>query len=88
MKLSFSFKKQEANFEADVEKLIEKGMDQREKNPNRKTRYQIKQEEKRKNAELKHKQEMQRMTIGISVLVGCMLIGLIIAVLASNGILS
>ena len=36
MKLSFSFKKQEANFEADVEKLIEKGMDQREKNPNKK----------------------------------------------------
>lgn len=88
MKLSFSFKKQEANFEADVEKLIEKGMDQREKNPSRKTRYQIKQEEKRKNAELKHKQEMQRMIIGISILVGCMVIGLIIAILASNGILS
>ena len=88
MKLSFSFKKQEANFEADVEKLIEKGMDQREKNPNRKTRYQIKQEEKRKNAELKHKQETQRMIIGISILAGCMVISLIIAVLASNGILS
>ena len=88
MKLSFSLKNQEANFEADVEKLIEKGMDQRERNPERKTRYQIKQEEKRKNAELKHKQEMQRMIIGISILAGCMVICLIIAVLASNGILS
>ena len=87
MKLSFSLKKQEANFEADVEKLIEKSMDHRETNPDRKTRYQIKQEEKRKNAELKHKQEMQRMLIGISMLAGCMIIGLIIAVLASSGIL-
>ena len=84
MKLSFSFKKQEANFEADVEKLIEKGMDQREKNPNRKTRYQIKQEEKRKNAELKHKQEMQRMIIGISMLVGFIVIILIICAIGSS----
>ena len=87
MKLSFSFKKQEANFEADVEKLIEKGMDQREKNLDRKTRYQIRQEEKRKNAELKHKQEMQRMIIGISILGGVMVIALIIGILANNGIL-
>lgn len=84
MKLSFSFKKQEANFEADVEKLIEKGMDQREKNPNRKTRYQIKQEEKRKNAELKHKQEIQRMIIGISMLVGFIVIILIICAIGSS----
>ena len=84
MKLSFSLKKQEAKFEADVEKLIEKGMDQREKNPNRKTRYQIKQEEKRKNAELKHKQEMQRMIIGISMLIGLIVIILIICAIGSS----
>ena len=83
MKLSFSFKKKEAKLEADVEKLIEKGMDQKAKNPPRKTRYQIKQEEKRKNAELKHKQEMQRFIIGISVLVGCMAIILIVCAIGS-----
>ena len=83
MKLSFSLKKQEANFEADVEKLIEKGMNQREKNPNRKTRYQIKQEEKRKNAELKHKQETQRVIIGVGLLAGCMVIILILCAIGS-----
>ena len=88
MKLSFSIKKQEANFEADIEKLIEKGMDQREKNPNRKTRYQIKQEEKRKNAELKHKQEMYRMLIGVGILLAAMIITILISVLAGLGILS
>ena len=88
MKLSFSLKKKEASLEADVEKLIEKGMDQKAKLPTKKTRYQIKQEEKRKNAELKHRQEMQRMIIGISILAGCMVICLIIAVFESNGILS
>ncbi len=31
MKISFSLKKQEANLEADVEKLIEKGMDNHSK---------------------------------------------------------
>ena len=88
MKLSFNFKKQEANFEADVEKLIEKGMDQRERNPERKTRYQIKQEEKRKNAELKHKQEMHRVIIGVCMLAAAMIVAIIIGVLASLGILS
>jgi hypothetical protein len=83
MKLSFSFKKKEANFEADVEKLIDKGMEQKAKLPPRKTRYQIKQEEKRKNAELKHKQEMQRFIIGISVLVGFMVIVFIICAVGS-----
>ena len=87
MKLSFSLKTKEAKLEADVERLVEKGMDQKAKNPPRKTRYQIKQEEKRKNAELKHKQEMQRMIIGISILGGVMVIALIIGILANNGIL-
>ena len=49
MRFSFSLKKQEANLEADIEKLIEKGMDQKEKNSDRKTRYQIEQEEKMPN---------------------------------------
>lgn len=83
MKLSFSLKKKEARLEADVEKLIEKGMDQKAKLPTKKTRYQIKQEEKRKNAELKHKQEMQRVIIGIGLLVGCMAIILIVCAIGS-----
>lgn len=87
MKLSFSLKNNEARLEADVERLVEKGMEQKAKNPLKKTRYQIKQEEKRKTAELKHKQEIQRMIIGISILGGVMVIALIIAILSSNGIL-
>ena len=83
MKLSFSFKKKEANLEADVEKLIEKNMDQKAKFPPRKTRYQIKQEEKWKNAELKHKQEMQRVVIGMGILVGFMVIVFIICAVGS-----
>ncbi len=35
---------------------MEKGLEHKAKNPAKKTRYQIKQEEKRKNEELKHKQ--------------------------------
>ena len=81
MKLSFSLKNNEARLEADVERLVEKGMEQKAKNPLKKTRYQIKQEEKRKTAELKHKQEIQRMIIGISILGGVMVIALIIAIL-------
>ena len=38
MKLKFSLKNKEASLEADVEKLVEKGMDLKAKNPERKTR--------------------------------------------------
>ena len=48
MKLKFSLKNKEAYLEADIEKLVEKGMDNKAKNPEKKTRYQIRQEEKRK----------------------------------------
>ena len=85
MKLGVSLKKKEVNFEADIEKLIEKDMN---RNPDGKTRYQIRQEEKRKNAELKHKQEMQKMRIGIGILIGMIAIALIIGLLAGTGILS
>ena len=46
MKFRFSLKDKEASLEADVEKLVEKGMDHRSQRPDRKTRYQIKAEEK------------------------------------------
>ena len=69
MKLRFSLKNKEASLEADVEKLVEKGMDQRAKNPNRKTRYQIRQEEKRKNKELEQKQFMMGMLLMVGLIV-------------------
>lgn len=78
MKLSFSLKNKEASLEADVERLVEKKMDKDETRP-QKTRYQIKQEEKRKNAELKHKQQMTYLFI----LVGLMVFFLVIAIVAS-----
>ena len=60
MKLKFSLKNKEASLEADVEKLVEKGMDLKAKNPDRKTRYQIKQEEKRKTLMLKAEEERKK----------------------------
>ena len=86
MKLKFSLKNKEASLEADVERLVEKGMDQKSKNPPRKTRYQIKQEEKRKNEELKHKQNLQMLFIGIGVFAVLMAIVITMAILESQGI--
>jgi len=59
MKFKFSLKEQEVSLEAGVENLVEKSMEQKALQPERKTRYQIKQEEKRKNKELEQKQKMQ-----------------------------
>lgn len=86
MKLKFSLKSKEASLEADVEKLIEKGMDQRAKSPERKTRYQIKQEEKRKMQELEHKQRMQIVFICIGVFAVLIAIILVMAILESQGV--
>ena len=58
MKLNFNFKNKEASIEADIEKIIDKNMDIKSNKPPKKTSYQIKQEEKRKNMELEHKQQM------------------------------
>lgn len=80
MKFKFSLKDKEVSMEADVEKLVEKGMDQKEARPDRKTRYQIKQEEKRKNAELKHKQKMQEIYICIGILAIIIVICLVMAI--------
>lgn len=77
MKFSLSLKNKEAKLEADVERLIEKKMDNDAKNPARKTRYQIKQEEKRKNEELKHKQQMTYMFMLLGIAVFCLIFGMI-----------
>ena len=59
MKLKFSLKNKEASVDADIEGVVEKVLDHKAKQPTKKTRYQIKQEEKRKNEELKQKHLIQ-----------------------------
>lgn len=81
MKFAFNFKKQEASIEADVEGLIKPHIEAKLNNPERKTRYQIKQEEKRKNAELKHKQKMQLIYLAIGAWAVLMLFVFIMAAL-------
>lgn len=86
MKFAFSLQKKEVNIEADVEKIVDKELERRDKKPPRKTRYQIKQEEKRKNAELKHKQQMRMLLLGIGLFVVLMVIIVVMAILESQGI--
>ena len=56
MKLKFSLKNKEIGFDADVEGIVEKSLNYKQSKPDKKTRYQIKQEEKRKNKELEFEQ--------------------------------
>ena len=79
MKLKVSLKDKEASLEADVEKLVEKGMNYKAQRPEKKTRCQIKAEEKRKNEELKHKQQMQ----WVFILLGMISVFLILGIVAS-----
>ena len=81
MQFKFSLKDKEASLEADVEKLVEKGMDQKAARPERKTRYQIKQEEKRKNEELKQKHFMQGMMLMLGLLVILVIFGIVASVM-------
>ena len=69
MRFAFSLKEKELSVEADIEGIVDKELERRDKKPPRKTRYQIKQEEKRKNEELKHKQQMQNIFLMIGLLV-------------------
>ena len=79
MKIEFSLKEKKATFDADVEGLIQKSMETKATDTNRKTKYQIKQAEKRKNAELKQKQLMQ----GIFLLLGLAVLFAIIGIVGS-----
>lgn len=87
MKFAFSLQKKEVNIEADVEKIVDKELERRDKRPPRKTRYQIRQEEKRRNAELKHKQQMQSALIGFGLLLFVVVVALVLAILGSQGII-
>ena len=76
--------------EADVERLIEKGMDQhaaKPPKPPKKTRFQIKQEELRKNEELKHKQKMQKLLVGFGAVAAIIVLFAIMLILDSQGII-
>ena len=80
MKFKFSFKNKEVSMEADVEKLVEKRMDRKVARPPKKTRYQIKQEEKRKNAELEHRQQLTYLLIGIGSFLAIMALCVIMSI--------
>ena len=81
MKLSFSIKNKELSLDADVERLVEKQLEHKASSPQRKTRYQIKQEEKRKNEELKHKQQLQSLYILLGLFVFLVVFGIIASLL-------
>jgi len=81
MKFAFNFKKQEASIEADVEGLVKPHVEAMLNNSERKTRYQIKQEEKRKNAALKHKHKMQLIYLAIGAWAALMIFVFIMAAL-------
>lgn len=81
MKFKLNLKNKEVNFEADVEGLVEKSLERKDKNPDRKTAYQIRQEEKRKNEELKHKQQMKMIYILLGLVVFFAIFGIIASIL-------
>lgn len=84
MKLAFNLKKKEASLQADVEGMIERGLERKEKSPKRKTRYQIRQEEKRKNMELKRELERKQMVQGILMMAGVIVFFLVICAIGSS----
>lgn len=84
MKLAFNFKKKEASLQADVEGMIERSLERKEKNPNHKTRYQIRQEEKRKNLELKRELERKQLIQGVLLMAGVVVFALIICAIGSG----
>ena len=83
MKLKFSLKNKEASFEADVEGLVEKNLEYKKNNPNRKTNYQIRQEEKRKNLEFKQKQKTKEIIFMIASMTALIIVILIICAVGS-----
>ena len=81
MKFDFSLKDKKMTLNADVEKLVEKKMDLDKDKPQKKTRYQLKQEEKRKMEELKHKQDMQKLYSAIGLFAVLMVVVFVMAAL-------
>ena len=84
MKLAFNFKKKEASLQADVEGMRERGLERKEKNPKRKNRYQIRQEDKRRNMELNRELERKQMMQGILMMAGVVVLILILCAIGSS----
>lgn len=57
MKIKFDIKNKKADFEVDVEKLVEKGMDQN--NKDWKEKFKTKHDAKKEIMEIKHKQKLE-----------------------------
>lgn len=81
MKFSFSLKSKEASVEADIEGIVKKSLEYKTKQSPKKNRYQIKQEEKRKTEELKHKQQMQYLYILLGIFCVCLVGGIVASIL-------
>lgn len=81
MKFKLNLKNREVSFDADVEGIVEKGLEYKDKNPNRKTSYQIRQEEKRKNEELKHRQQMTMLFILLGIVAFFLVFGIVASIL-------
>ena len=81
MKFDLNWKNKEAHLDADIEKIVEKGLDNRAKKPQKKNAYQIKQEEKRKTEEMRHRHQLQWMMILLGFIVICFIGGIIASVL-------
>ena len=80
MKLNLNLREKAINVEADVEGLVKAAMEHRQSKPEHKTRYQIKQEEKRKQQELEHQHQMQSLYILLGLIVICATIGIIASI--------
>lgn len=81
MKFKFNLKNKEASMEADIEGIVKKTLEYKSNHPVRKTSYQIKQEEKRKNEELKHKQQMQYLIILLAIIGVFFVVGIVASIL-------
>lgn len=81
MKFKFSLKNKEASLDADIEGIVDKSLDYKSKHPKKKTRYQIKQEEIRKNKELEQKHFIQGTLIMFSLIAFLLIIVVIASLL-------
>lgn len=77
MKIKFSLAKKEASLEADVEGIVKQNIQNKTERAPKKTKYQIRQEERRRNKEIEQKHFLQSMGILVGMLVVCFLVCII-----------
>lgn len=83
MKLSFNLKEKAGSLEVDAERLIDKKIETYRTKPQKKTRYQIRQETKLKKAELKRKRDMQ-ILLGMVIFLAVMFVVIFIGAALDN----